>query len=153
MRFLFRRQTFSGAVYACETYERRMAASAQATSESISSGSAREAEPDSLFTSVECDRRLGAMREAIAEIQSALETLGKDSPWSPDIKASDDFLEPLFRSYYQKLNLPNLMPKRNFHQLVQHLPETEFDPEIAAKLDAIAAVGTAARGDGETPSG
>ena len=46
------------------------------------------------------------------------------------------------------------MPKRNFHQLVQHLPESEIDPEIAAKLDAIAAVGVAAAaGDGETPGG
>lgn len=80
------------------------------------------------------------MREAVAEIRSALKTLGMGSPWSPGIKASDDFLDPLFRSYHQKLNLPNLMPKRNFHQLVQHLPESEIDPEIGAKLDAIASV-------------
>lgn len=93
------------------------------------------------------------MREAISELRSALKILGKESPWSPDIKAGDDFLDPLFRTYHKKLNLPNLMPKRNFHQLVEHIPESGFDPEIAAKLDAIAAVGAADRGDGETPGG
>ena len=34
------------------------------------------------------------------------------------------------------------------------IPESEIDPEIEAKLDAIAAVGAAAAaGDGETPGG
>jgi ABC-type taurine transport system ATPase subunit len=116
----------------------------RAALEAFATASAREAEPENLFTSVECDRRLGVMREAIAEIQSALKALGKGSPWSPDIKASDDFLDPLFRAYYQKLNLPNLMPKRNFYQLVEHIPDSEIDLEIGAKLDAIAAVGFAA---------
>ena len=116
----------------------------RAALEAYATGSAREAEPDNLFTSVECDRRLIAMRDAIQEIRSALKTLGRDSPWSPDIKARDDFLDPLFRTYHKKLNLPNLMPKRNFHQLVQHLPESEIDPEIGSKLAAIASVAAAA---------
>ena len=116
----------------------------RAALEAFATASAREAEPENLFTSVECDRRRGTMREAIAEIQSALKALGKGSPWSPDIKASDDFLDPLFRAYYQKLNMPNLMPKRNFYQLVEHIPDSEIDLEIGDKLDAIAAVGFAA---------
>ena len=125
----------------------------RAALEAFATASAREAEPDNLFTSVECDRRLGAMREAIAEIRSALKTLGKGSPWSPDIKASDDFLDPLFRAYYQKLNLPNLMPKRNFYQLVEHIPDSEIDSEIGAKLDAMASVAVAATAtDPEVPS-
>ncbi len=126
----------------------------RAALEAFATASAREAEPENLFTSVECDRRLGAMREAIAEIQSALKTLGKGSPWSPDIKASDDFLDPLFRAYYpKKLNLPNLMPKRNFYQLVEHIPDSEIDSEIGAKLDAMASVAVAATAtDSEVPS-
>ena len=116
----------------------------RAALEAYATGSAREAQPDNLFTSVESDRRLSAMRDAIEEIRSALKTLGKGSPWSPDIKASDDFLDPLFRTYHKKLDLPNLMSKRNFHQLVQHLPESEIDPEIGSKLAAIASVAAAA---------
>lgn len=130
----------------CLIWERREIESyicTPAVLEAYATASAREAEPENLFTSVECDRRLDAMREVIAEIQSALKTLGMGSPWSPDIKASDDFLEPLFRAYYEMLNLPNLMPKRNFYQLVEHIPDSEIDPEIRAKLDAIAAVGGA----------
>ncbi len=119
---------------------------APAVLEAYATASAREAVPENLFTSVECDRRLDSMREAIAEIQTALKTLGMGSPWSPDIKASDDFLEPLFRSYHERLKLPNLMPKRNFYRLVEHMSDSELDAEIGAKLDAIAAVADAATG-------
>ncbi len=133
----------------CLIWERREIESyicSPAVLEAYATASAREAAPENLFTSAECDRRLDAMRAAIAEIQSALKTLGMGSAWSPDIKASDDFLEPLFRAYFEKLNLPNLMPKRNFYELVQHIPDSELDPEIRAKLDAIAAVADSAAG-------
>lgn len=53
------------------------------------------------------------MRKSIDEIESALKTLGKGSPWSADIKASDDFLTPLFETYFSTLDLPNLMAKKN----------------------------------------
>ena len=36
------------------------------------------------------------MREAIDEIASALERLGRGPLWDPGTKASDDFLAPLF---------------------------------------------------------
>ena len=39
------------------------------------------------------------MQETIQEIESALAALGKPSPWEPDIKASDDFLDPLFQKF------------------------------------------------------
>ena len=116
--------------------------------EAYATASVREAEPENLFTSVESDRRLDAMRAAIAEIQSALETLDMGSAWSPDIKASDDFLEPLFRAYYKRLNLPNLMSKRNFYELVEYIPDSEIDPEIHVKLDAIVAVADSSMGGG-----
>ena len=102
------------------------------------------APPDSalgpLFTAAEVDRRLRAMRESIDEIESALQTLGKGSPWDADVKASDEFLDPLFRSYFGKLDLPDLMAKKNFHELAVYVPEGEIDPEIREKLDALAAV-------------
>ncbi|MEW5882281.1 MAG: hypothetical protein AB1761_17810, partial [Pseudomonadota bacterium] len=49
------------------------------------------------------------MVEAIDEIARALAALGKPEPSSPDLKASDDFLDPLFRRFFEKLELPNLM--------------------------------------------
>ena len=94
----------------------------------------------SLFTPAEAGRRLEAMRAAVAEVESALKTLGKGSPWSADIKAGDDFLTPLFETYYGKLGLPNLMAKKNFYELADYVPEDEIDLEIGEKLDAIASV-------------
>ena len=108
--------------------------------EAYAVASAPDAGPGPLFTAAEADRRVRAMRESIAEIESALKTLGKGSPWDPDVKASDDFLDPLFLSYFGKLGLPNLMAKKNYHELADYVPDGEIDPEVGAKLDAIAQV-------------
>ena len=89
------------------------------------------------------------MGEAIAEVGKALETLGKGSPWSDDVKASDEFLTPLFKAYFEKIGIPNLMDKKNFHALVDHVPEDEIDPEIGEKLDAIARVAASAAPTGD----
>ena len=102
--------------------------------------SAAQAAPGPLFTESEAARRLLAMRSAISEVESALATLGKGSPWDPDLKASDEFLTPLFKSYYDKLGVPNLMAKKSFYELADYVPDSEIDPEIGEKLDAIARV-------------
>jgi len=101
-----------------------------------------------LFTAAEAERRVQAMREAIVDIEGALKALGKESPWSPVVKASDDFLDPLFRAYFQKLGLPNLMAKKNFYELATHFPAAEIDPEISEKLDVIAQVAQSAEAAG-----
>ena len=98
-----------------------------------------------LFTASELDRRLSAMCEAIGEVRTAMETLGRGSPWSEDAKVSDDFLTPLFQRYFQKLGLPNLLNKRDFYELAEYVPEDEIDPEITEKLDAIVQVAQEAR--------
>lgn len=77
------------------------------------------------------------MEETIQEIESALAALGKPSPWGSDLKASDDFLDPLFRKFYQKLGLPNLMRKTDYHTLAPFVPAAAIDNEIREVLDAI----------------
>ncbi|MDE0264890.1 MAG: hypothetical protein OXJ37_20980 [Bryobacterales bacterium] len=74
-----------------------------------------------------------------------LTTLGKGSPWVPGIKVSDDFLKPLFEAYFKKLGLPNLVAKKNFYELAEYVPDSEIDPEILEKLDAIARVAESAK--------
>lgn len=74
------------------------------------------------------------MEETIREVESALTTLGKN-PWSPDIKASDVFLEPVFKRFYEKLQLPNMMSKTNYHVLVKYVPLDAIDQEIGQILD------------------
>jgi hypothetical protein len=84
-----------------------------------------------------------SMDTTVGEIESALSALGKPGPWSPDIKASDEFLEPLFRAFYRKRGLPDLMRKTNFHVLARFVPAGAMDAEIVEKLDLI--VETASR--------
>ena len=88
-----------------------------------------------------------AMEEAIREVESALGTLGKD-PWSEDIKASDDFLEPLFKRFYERLGLPNRMSKTGYHELAAFVPKEAIDDEIRRALDAIVDVASTARPQG-----
>ena len=80
------------------------------------------------------------MREVLSDVGRALNTLGRGSPWSSELKASDDFLTPLFEAYFRKIDLPNLMAKKNFYELADHVPDDEINPEIDEKLDAIATV-------------
>ncbi|MFQ5716062.1 MAG: ATP-dependent endonuclease [Nitrospinales bacterium] len=90
-----------------------------------------------LFAASESKRRKEAMSSAIKEVEQALKTLKKGSPWDTNTKVSDDFLEPLFERYFQESGLPNLMRKTNFHELARFVPAEKIDPEIKDKLDAI----------------
>jgi energy-coupling factor transporter ATP-binding protein EcfA2 len=85
-----------------------------------------------------------AMEEAIRQVEGALRRSDKD-PWSTDIKASDEFLEPLFKQFYERLGLPNLMSKTDYHALAAFVPANAIDREIGQALDAIVAVAGAAK--------
>ena len=84
------------------------------------------------------------MEEAIGEITNALQSLGKGSPWDAGIKASDDVLVPIFKAYSRRLGLYNAMGKKDLYKLVACIPSAAvIDPEVTAKLDAVAAVAEA----------
>ncbi|MGH9364394.1 MAG: ATP-dependent nuclease [Thermoanaerobaculia bacterium] len=100
------------------------------------SGSAESLGP--LFSPAEMLRRAKAMEESIREVETALKTLQKGSPWDGSLKVSDEFLTPLFKKYFAKLGLPNVMAKKNFHELAVHVPAEKVAPEIGAALDALA---------------
>jgi hypothetical protein len=85
------------------------------------------------------------MRDAITEVTEALRTLDKPDPWSPDIKASDEFLDPLFKKFYEKLKLPLQLRKSEYHILASLMPKDKLDPEIKEKLDAIVKVAKQAK--------
>jgi hypothetical protein len=103
---------------------------------------------DDLFSRAEAARREDAMKQTIAEIAGALATLGQPSPWSEDIKASDEFLNRLFDRYFEKLGLPNQMRKTNYHVLARLVMPEQIDAEVNEKLDAIVAVARQARAAG-----
>ena len=91
----------------------------------------------------EGERRSAAMQAAVDEVAGALRTLGKPDPFGPAVKASDDFLSPVFQKYFEKLGLRNLMQKTDFHVLAGLVPPARIDAEVVEKLDRI--VDTAAR--------
>ena len=129
-------------VWRCREIENYLCS--QATLEAYARTSAEADTPGPLLAIAEVNRRLNAMREAIVEVQDAMATLGKGSPWDCDAKVSDDFLTPLFRAYFAKLDLPNLMSKNGFYLLAGHVPEEEINREVGEKLDAIARVAESA---------
>ena len=134
----------------CQIWKRREIENyfcSRSTLEAYAAASTPETEFGTLFTAAEAGRRLNAMCQTIDQIESALHALGKDSPWSDDIKASDEFLEPLFGAYFKELGLESLITKRNFYELVEHVPVAEIDAEIREKLDAIVSVA-----DSSTPA-
>lgn len=108
--------------------------------ESVLLAYARHDQPDDLFGRAESANRERIMRACIQEISSALRTLRRVEPWSADIKATDDFLDPLFQLFFDKLRLPNLLRKTDYHVLARLVPQESIDPEITAKLDSIVAV-------------
>lgn len=103
-----------------------------------------------LFSAAESGRRVQAMREAIEEVTKALETLGKGSPWDADTKVSDEFLIPVFEKFFRKLGLPNVMAKKNFHELAEYVPPEKIDVDVRNRLDSIVRVANSATPAGET---
>lgn len=86
-----------------------------------------------------------AMHEVINDIESALTALGKPSPWGLDLKVSDEFLDPLFKKFYQTIGLPNLMSKTDYHALARCVAVDSIDVEVREKLDLIAQAAAAAK--------
>jgi hypothetical protein len=113
--------------------------------ESVLLDYARHDQPDDLFGRAEAERRVQTMRDCIREVTIALQTLGRPDPWSADVKASDDFLNPLFDRFFLRLDLPNLLRKTDYHVLARLVAKDKIDPEIVSKLDGILAVAQKAK--------
>lgn len=105
---------------------------------------ARHELPDDLFGAAESARREAAMRESIAEVTKLLD-IDEKNIWSPDVKASDEVFDRVFRLYFKKLELPLQLRKADYHVLASLVLRDRLDPEIADKLDAIVSVAKAAK--------
>ena len=90
---------------------------------------------------------IAAMEEEIAKLETALQDLNRPSPWSPDIKVTDDFLDPLLRNFSKHVGIPLCLRKNAYSTLARLMKPEEVDPEVVAKLDAIAEVAKAAKPD------
>ncbi len=89
-------------------------------------------------------KRVQVMDEEITKLASALELMGKKSPWSDDIKATDDFLDPLFTNYSRQLGIPLCLRKSGYSALIEFLSKEAIDPEVTDKLNTIVKVASRA---------
>jgi hypothetical protein len=55
------------------------------------------------------------------------------------VKASDELLNPVFASFYERLGIPNLMRKTDYHRLARFVSPADLSPEVHAALDALLA--------------
>ena len=58
--------------------------------------------------------------------------LREPPPWSPDIKATDDSLDSLFKSFSTTLGVPLVLRKHEYFKLAKFVPKSTLDAEITA---------------------
>ena len=86
------------------------------------------------------------MEKEIEKLEEASKARRKPSPFSDDflnnVKASDDFLVPLFMNFVESMGWPESMVlwKSNFYKLVKYIPLEEIDKKVIEVLDTIAEI-------------
>jgi hypothetical protein len=93
-------------------------------------------QPD-LLDDAEAKRRIHTLELCIQELEQSLKTQRRPDPWGPEIKVTDEFLDPLFANYYERLGTPQQTFKRDYHGLADTIPVAEIAPEVSEVLDAI----------------
>ena len=73
-------------------------------------------------------------------LNNALALRDRADRWWQDVKASDDFLDRLFEAYFERLGLPNLLRKADYHILAHLVQKEMLSGEVEEKLDAIVSV-------------
>jgi hypothetical protein len=92
---------------------------------------------DDLIEEAERKNRLAILETCVVELVNALRLTNKPDPWGPNIKVTDDFLDPLFKLFYERLGTPQSTFKRDYHGLAEAIPVSEIDAEVSTVLDAI----------------
>jgi ABC-type branched-subunit amino acid transport system ATPase component len=100
----------------------------------------KDVSSDDLIGRAERDQRLETLAPCVGKLVEALQITNKPDPWGSDIKVTDDFLDPLFKLYYEQLGTPQQIFKRDYHGLADAIALEEIDVEITEKLDALWAV-------------
>lgn len=100
---------------------------------------------DDLIEAAERKNRLVLLETCVGELVNALQLTNKPDPWGPDIKVTDDFLDPLFKLFYERLGTPQRVFKRDYHGLADAIPVGEIPPEVSAVLDDILAIANKAK--------
>ena len=98
-----------------------------------------------LFAHSDIERAKTAMRAAIqARVPPAALQNSDDAFWH-DVKASEHFLDLVFAQFFESLGLPNLMRKKDYHELARCVPVELVSDEVVDVLDAVAMVAEKAK--------
>ena len=100
---------------------------------------------DDLIEEAERKNRLVILETCVGELVNALRLTNKPDPWGPDIKVTDEFLDPLFKLFYERLGTPQRIFKRDYHGLADAIPVEEIAPEVRTVLDSILEVANRAK--------
>lgn len=107
---------------------------------------AEDMAPGPLFASEGRKKRQQIMKECIKGRVPPDALINPSDPWWVDIKASNDFLDILFETFFKKLGLPpNLMRKTDYHVLARHVPKDQIDSEVSEVLNFIVEVAEKAK--------
>ena len=103
-------------------------------------GSASAASPGPLFEPGIARERARIMDECLRDLVPPVALRDPNDPYWNDARVSDELLSRLFAAFYEKLGLPNLMLKTNYHELARFMPKERIPAEVTEVLDAIQAV-------------
>ncbi len=93
---------------------------------------------------------LPAMQETYRGLIAPVALKDRGHRWWRDVRASEEFLDPVFAAYFERLGLPNLMRKTDYHRLARLVPVELLDSEVREKLDSIAEIAKRARPTAES---
>jgi ABC-type transport system involved in cytochrome c biogenesis ATPase subunit len=106
---------------------------------------ARERSPGPLFLESERAKLREAMKRAVEARVPPAALKNREDRWWSSVKATDDFLDPVFEDFFDELGLANLMRKTDYHRLAPLVPKELLEHEIVEKLDLIVQVAERAR--------
>jgi len=98
-----------------------------------------------LFESVDIEQFRDVMRRCLEDRVPPAALRDPSDRWWRDVEASDDFLDPVFESFFRQLELPNLMQKTDYHRLAELVSSDDIDPEISFALDRVLSVARSAQ--------
>lgn len=139
------RELHTGSALAERMWRRREIENYLVTPESLRASVQLGLRSDDLVDEAERKTRLDVLNTCMNELVHALKLTNKHDPWGVDIKVTDDFLDPLFRLYYERLGIPQKTFKRDYHGLADAIPASQIDPEVSEVLDMIQATSARAR--------
>ena len=134
------RELHSGSALTEAMWQRREIENYLVTPESLRAFVTLSVPQDDLVADVERAERVELMQACVAELEQALRVARRPDPWGQDIKVTDEFLDPLFENFYQRLGTPQQTYKRDYHGLAEAIPLEQIDSEVVRMLDVIAQV-------------